>query len=53
MIILDGKKVKEEKLNELKEKVEKLNEKLGLVVIQIGDDPASKVYVSQKEKMAE
>ena len=53
MTILDGKKVKEEKLKELKEQIKKLNEKLGLVVIQIGEDPASKVYVSQKEKMAE
>ena len=29
------------------------NGKLGLVVIQIGEDPASCVYVNQKQKMAE
>jgi len=52
MILLDGKKVKEEVLNEIKEENAKLDRKLGLVVIQVGDDPASSVYVRQKEKMA-
>lgn len=53
MILLDGKEVKIKLLEELKEKIIKLNEKLGLVVIQVGDDPASNVYVRQKNKMAE
>ena len=39
-------------LKELKEKLLKLNESIGLVVIQIGDDAASSVYVRQKNKMA-
>ena len=53
MEILDGRKVKKELLQKLKEEVMKLDKKLGLTVIQIGDDPASNVYVRQKEKMAE
>lgn len=53
MIILDGKKLKQEILDELKEEVSNLLIKPKLVVIQVGDDPASDVYVKQKEKMAE
>ena len=52
-MLLDGKKVKLEKLNELKEKVNNLDEQLELAVISIGDDKASNVYVRNKEKMAE
>lgn len=53
MELLDGKKVKKEKLKQLKEEIIKLKEKVGLAVIQIGEDPASSVYVRQKEKMAD
>ena len=53
MILLDGKKLKKEKLESLKEKLSKLDKKLGLRVIQVGEDPASTKYVGQKEKMAE
>ncbi len=53
MKLLDGKKVKEKKLKDLKIEVSKLDRPLGLVVIQVGDDPASSVYVRQKSKMAE
>ena len=52
MELLDGKVVKKKILNDLKEEVSKLKRKPGLVVIQVGDDPASNVYVGQKEKMA-
>lgn len=52
MELLDGKIVKKQILEELKQEVEKLERKPGLVVIQVGEDPASKVYVGQKEKMA-
>ena len=52
MEILDGRKAKLEILNSLKEKLLGLDSKLGLTVIQIGEDPASKVYVRQKEIMA-
>ena len=53
MEILDGKLVREEILSDLEKKVKKLKRPLGLVVIQVGDDPASNVYIRQKEKMAE
>ena len=50
--IIDGKKISLEIKNELKLRVEKMKEKPSLVVISVGDDPASKVYVAQKEKCA-
>lgn len=52
MKLLDGKKVREEVLEDVKGKIAKLDRKLELVVIQVGEDPASSVYVKQKEKMA-
>lgn len=52
MELLDGKKVKLEKLELLKKKILELDDKVGLAVIQIGDDSASNVYVKQKANMA-
>lgn len=52
MILLDGKEVKSKILDDVKTNVSKLDKKLGLTVIQIGEDSASSVYVRQKEKMA-
>ena len=51
--ILDGKKIKKEILDELKEEVSKLTIKPSFVVIQVGNDEASNVYIKQKAKMAE
>ncbi len=53
MIILDGKKVSEKILNEVKSKVDLMDKKPHLVVILVGDDPASKIYVRNKQKAAE
>jgi len=53
MIILDGKKIKNEILDELKNKVNNLEDKPHLTVIQVGDNEASNVYIKQKAKMAE
>lgn len=50
--IIDGKKISGEIKDELKKKVEILKIKPTLVVISVGDNPASKVYVGQKEKCA-
>ncbi len=50
--IIDGKRISGEIKDELKEKVDKLKVKPTLVVISVGDNPASKVYVGQKEKCA-
>lgn len=51
-MILEGKTLKNKILNELKEEISLLTIKPTLAVIQVGNDPASDVYVSQKEKMA-
>lgn len=51
--ILDGKKISAEIRASIKEKTLMLKEKgivPGLAVVLVGDDPASKVYVGQKEK---
>lgn len=50
--IIDGKKYSLKLKDELKEEVSKFKEKPCLVVISVGDNPASRVYVSQKEKCA-
>ncbi len=51
-MILDGKKVSQKVLNEVKEQVAKLNKKPHLVVILVGEDAASKIYVRNKQKAA-
>ncbi len=51
-MIIDGKKVREDKLVDLKSRINKLDKKLTLVVIKVGNDEASNVYVNQKEKLA-
>ena len=54
--IIDGKKIASEILDQLKKDVNDLNDKTGLVpglrVIIVGENPASKVYVSHKDKKA-
>lgn len=49
-MLFDGKLVREENLKSLKKKYQKI--KVGLAVIQVGDDFASNKYISQKEKLA-
>ena len=51
--IIDGKEIKKQILDELKEEVSKLEIKPSLVVIQVGDNDASNVYIKQKAKMAD
>jgi methylenetetrahydrofolate dehydrogenase (NADP+)/methenyltetrahydrofolate cyclohydrolase len=55
MIILDGKKVSSDIKEELKLKVNELNERgkkvPGLVTILVGDNPASQSYISSKNKL--
>ena len=53
MKLLDGKIVKEDILLKLDNKIKELDEKIGLAVIQVGDNSASNVYIRQKRKMAE
>ncbi len=51
-IILDGKKLRDKIIEELKVKVADMHRKPTLAVILVGDDPASKLYVGSKEKTA-
>lgn len=51
--ILDGKKLSKKILDEVAQKVAKLEKKPHLVVILVGDDPASELYVGLKKKKAE
>lgn len=53
MVILDGKSLKDKKILELRSKVSRLNDKLCLVVIQVGNEESSNIYVNQKKKMCE
>src|SRR3989338_4622649 len=48
--IIDGKKIAEKILNELKSKIKDLKEKPGLALVLVGDNPASEIYVNFKEK---
>lgn len=51
--ILDGKKLRDKIIENLKAKVDTFEEKPTLVVILVGENPASKIYVKNKKKMAE
>ncbi|PIS39662.1 MAG: bifunctional methylenetetrahydrofolate dehydrogenase/methenyltetrahydrofolate cyclohydrolase [Candidatus Nealsonbacteria bacterium CG08_land_8_20_14_0_20_38_20] len=53
MKILDGKKLSEKILAELREELKKTVLKLRLAVIQVGENPVSKVYIERKGKAAE
>jgi len=50
MQILDGRPVRDAVLDELAQRVEKARRAPGLAVVLVGDDPASRVYVRNKEK---
>lgn len=52
-IIIDGKSVAEKIISELTEKVSKMPQKPHLVVIQVGENSASTIYVNLKKKKAE
>ena len=49
-MILDGKKAAEKVLDNVALKIASLNKKPHLAVILVGDDPASKIYVKNKQK---
>lgn len=51
-MILNGKEVALGIKEELKKEVSKITPKPSLVVIQVGDDPASNIYVNSKAKLA-
>lgn len=49
--LINGKQLQSEMKSFLKEKIALIDDKLKLVVIQVGDDYASSVYVKNKEKL--
>ena len=51
--IMDGREYSKEILAQIKLKVEKLQKKPSLAVILVGNDPASQIYVNNKEKTAQ
>ncbi|MBO4539406.1 MAG: bifunctional methylenetetrahydrofolate dehydrogenase/methenyltetrahydrofolate cyclohydrolase FolD [Clostridia bacterium] len=53
MILIDGKKISDNIRQELTKEVKKLQKNVGLAVLIVGEDPASKVYVRNKEKACE
>lgn len=50
MKIIDGKALATKLRGELREKLEKSGKEVGLAVVIVGDDPASKIYVRNKVK---
>ena len=52
-IRIDGKQISAQIKDELKERVKKENLEVTLAVIQVGNDPASTVYVGNKKKACE
>ena len=52
-IILDGKNLRDKILEGLKSKIDSYKNKPTLVVILVGDNPASQIYVYNKKKTAE
>ena len=51
MNIIDGNLIKEEMEKELKYKIDNIDTKLKLVIFSVGNDPASNVYINNKEKL--
>ena len=51
--IIDGKKLAEEILLKLKQKVSRLERRPSLAAILVGDDPASQLYVRNKKRAAQ
>lgn len=49
--LLDGKKLANQILDELKDEVEKLDKPIALAIILVGDEKASLTYVNQKKKI--
>lgn len=53
MKLIDGKKIADELRSQLKEKIENFPKEIGLAVVIVGEDPASKIYVRNKVKACE
>ena len=53
MRILDGKKLAEKILTNLKKEIKKSKLKLRLAVVQVGENPISQIFINQKKKACE
>ena len=53
MTVLDGKSIKIEVLDELRDEVSMMEEKPNFVVIQVGNNEASNVYIKQKHNLCD
>jgi methylenetetrahydrofolate dehydrogenase (NADP+)/methenyltetrahydrofolate cyclohydrolase len=53
MKILNGKKLADKIINEIQKQVSKMKKKPVLAIVLVGDDPASKIYVSRKKMFCE
>lgn len=53
MILIEGKKVAEKRREKIIARLKDLNGTPSLVVIRVGDDPASEIYIRLKRKMCE
>lgn len=53
MKILNGKKLAEKMVGQIKEKVSQMQKKPILAMVLVGDDPASKIYVGRKKVFCE
>jgi len=51
-MIIDGKKLAQEIIKELKKEREKISKKIRLAIILVGNNPASLSFIKQKEKVA-
>lgn len=51
--LLEGKTVKEHLLNNYKKEIDSIKEKLKLVVIRVGENPSSIIYINSKRKICE
>lgn len=52
-VILDGKTLSDNIIESIKEKTQALSKKPKLAVVLVGDNPASQIYVKNKQKQAE
>ena len=53
MRLLNGKELSNKIKDELRAEVQQMNQNISLAVIQVGEDPASSVYVKNKERACE
>ena len=51
MNIIDGNKIREEKIEQFSNRIKMLNDSLKLVVLQIGNNESSNIYIKNKEKL--